>query len=173
MQSEWRMHAGRWFLLIMIQVLVLQQVYIGEGWLRYGEVLIYPLFIMAFPLRVHNAFLILAAFVTGLAVDLFYDTVGVHAGTAVFSAFIRPLILRMVEPRSGYDPRQPLTRRHLGMRWYLQYTALFMVLHIFMLQVLQVFTFYHFGEIVLRTVLTWVLSMSIILVQDLIFNPRS
>jgi hypothetical protein len=173
MQSEWRMHISRWFLLILIQVLVLQQVRIGEGWLRYGEVLIYPLFILFFPMRIHNALLILLAFVTGLAVDLFYDTVGVHAGASVFSAFVRPLTLRMVEPRVGYDARQPLTRRQLGLRWFLLYTALFMALHIFVLQVLQVFTLYHFGEILLRSALTWVLSMSILLVQDLIFNPRS
>lgn len=172
MNREWRVHGVRFVSLLLLQVLVLRQVSPGDGWLRYGEVFIYPLFLMALPLRMHSAFLCGLGFTAGLLVDVFYDTPGVHAGASVFSAYLRPLILRLIEPRAGYDARQHLTRATFGMPWFLRYTALFLVVHIFILQVLSVFTFYYFTEIMIRTLFSLALSFTVLLLQDLVFNPR-
>lgn len=172
MNREWRVHGVRFVLLLLVQVLLLRQINPGEGWLRFGEVFIYPLFFMTLPLRMHTAFLCGLAFLAGLLVDQFYDTPGVHAGAAVFSAYLRPLVLRMIEPRAGYDPRQHPTRATFGMPWFLRYVALFLLVHIFLLQVLTVFTFYYFTEILVRTLLSWALSFTVVFLQDLVFNPR-
>lgn len=173
MNAEIRNQSLRFLVLLLLQVLVLRQVSLGTDWLRYGEVLVYPLFLMMLPMRMHTGFQVGLAFLMGLLVDLFYDTPGVHAAAATASTYFRPLILRLIEPRSGYDLRQPLTRKSFGMGWFTTYTALFLLLHIFLVQLLSVFTFYYFGELLLRTLLTWVLSLTVLYLQDLLMNPQS
>jgi len=172
MNREWRLHGLRFLLLLLVQVLVLRQINPGGGWLRFAEVMVYPLFLMLLPLRMHPAFLCGLGFLAGLLVDMFYDTPGVHAGAGAFSAYLRPLVLRLIEPRAGYDPRQHPTRATFGMTWFLRYAALFLFLHIFIMQILSVFTFYYFTEILWRTLLSWFLSLTVVFLQDLVFNPR-
>lgn len=172
MQSEWRPHSIRLLLLVLLQVLVLRQIIPGEGWLQHGEVILYPLFIMMLPLRWHLAFIVMSSFFCGLVIDLFYDTPGVHAATSTLTAFLRPIILQIIAPRSGYDPKQPLTRSAFGPRWFASYAVIFLFVHILMLQIFKVFTFYYFFEILWKTLLTWILSLGVLLLQDLIFNPK-
>ncbi len=172
MYSELRPHIIRLLLLVLLQVLVLRQIIPGDGWLRHGEVILYPLFIMMLPLRWHAAFIIMGAFFCGLITDLFYDTPGVHAAASTLTAFLRPLILQIISPRSGYDPKQQLTRSTFGPRWFAFYAGTFLLVHILSLQIFNVFTFYYFTEILWRTLLTWIMSFGVIMLQDLIFNPK-
>ncbi len=173
MNSEVRPHIIRFFFLVLLQVLILRQVQLGEDWLRFAEILIYPLIIMMLPMRWSPAILILVAFFIGLIIDSFYDTPGVHAGASTFSAFVRPLVLQIIAPRAGYDPKQNLTRATFGMTWLTSYTAIFLLIHILAVQLLTVFTFYYWGELLLRTGFSWILSVIIILLADLVFNPKS
>lgn len=145
----------------------------GEGWLRNGEVYLYPFFIMLLPMQLHSAALAAIGFLTGLTIDTFYDTPGVHAGAATFSAFVRPVILKLIEPRAGYNIRVSPQRSQLGLAWFFRYTFLFLFIHSFAVQVLHVFTFYYFWDILLRTVLSWILSVLLILLADFVFNSRS
>ena len=79
----------RWFLLVLMQVFILKQMYTNTAVLEHLHLLLYPLFIILLPIRTPNVLVMLLGFVTGLTVDLFYDSIGVHAAAAVFAAFIR------------------------------------------------------------------------------------
>ncbi|MBK7344982.1 MAG: hypothetical protein IPJ06_18920 [Saprospiraceae bacterium] len=173
MNQETRPHIIRFFVLVLLQVLILRQIQLGEDWLRFAEILIYPLIVMMLPMIWPSSLTILIAFIIGMVIDSFYDSPGVHAGASTFSAFVRPLILQIIAPRAGYDPKQHLTRATFGMTWLLSYTALFMFIHILAVQLLTVFTFYYWGELLMRTAFSWVLSVVIILLADLVFNPKS
>ncbi len=173
MSQELRPHIIRLIFLVLLQVLILRQIQLGEDWLRFAEILIYPLLLMMLPMRWSPAIIILVAFLIGLIIDSFYDTPGVHAGASTFSAFFRPVVLRIISPRSGYDPKQHLTRATFGMTWMASYIAIFLFVHILIVQLLTVFTFYYWDELLLRTGLTWILSVSIIFLADIIFNPKA
>ena len=166
-------HLLRFLLVLLLQTMVFQQVSLGDNWLRFAEVLIYPIFIMMAPLRWHSAAVISASFLLGLLVDSFADTPGVHAATATATAFVRPVILNIIAPRAGYDPNQTLTRATFGLGWWTSYTALFLFVHCLIYASLTVFTVYHFAEILLRTILTMILSFTVIILQDLLFSPRA
>lgn len=173
MQGTWQRHSIKLVVLLLIQVLILRQVPLGGGWLPYGEVFIYPLFVLTLPLRMHGAFIIMAAFVCGITVDLFYDTPGVHAGASVLTAYARPLILSVVEPRTGYDITDTLKRDNLGTGWFISYVSLFFLIHIFVVQIFTFFTFYHFDKVVFSTLLSWLLSVLVVVLQDFILKPKS
>lgn len=172
MNQEIRVNSIRFLILLLTQVLILHQVSLGDEWLRFAEILIYPMFIMLMPMRWPSSLIILLAFLTGLIVDAFYDTPGVHAGASTLSAFARPLILQIIAPRAGYDPKQPLTKSMFGMAWFASYTALFLLVHIFTVQLLTVFTFYYWTELFLRFALSWILSVILMILVDIIFNPK-
>lgn len=172
MNREIRIHMIRAFVLILIQTLILREVQLGSSWLRFAEILIYPLILMLLPMRWPPAVNLLIAFSTGLIIDMFYDTPGVHSGASTFAMFIRPLVLRIIAPRAGYDVKQSPTRATFGTGWFLSYVALFMLMHVFLVALMTVFTVFHWEELLLRTVLTWFLSVVIILLADLIFNPK-
>ncbi len=59
--------------LILFQVLILQRVVLGEEWLNFPAVFIYPLFIILLPLRIPHPLLVFVGFITGIIIDLFYN----------------------------------------------------------------------------------------------------
>jgi len=172
MSTELRSHLIRFVALLLLQVLILQRIVPAGEWTRLAEVFLYPLFVMRLPQSWHPALLVACGFAMGIQVDLFYDTPGVHAAAGTLSAFLRPAILRAISPRAGYDGKTALTRRSFGMGWFVSYSALFLAVHILAVQSFTVFTFYYIGEILLRAVLTWVVSFGILFLMDLVINPR-
>ena len=89
----------RFIILIAVQVLVLNHVEISG----YINPFLYVLFILMLPIRIPRLFLLVIAFATGLCVDLFSNTAGMHAAACVLMAYFRPGWLKIIAPRDGYD----------------------------------------------------------------------
>jgi hypothetical protein len=157
---------------VLIQALVLQRIILGEGWLDYPPVFLYPLFIVLLPLRTPHALLVLIGFVCGISVDLFYSSYGLHAAASAFTAYLRPTVLRFLEPRGGYNINHSPTKYRYGAAWFLQYCSILMVLHLFFFFSVDAFTFVFLGKIALRTVTSFAISMLFIILYIYSFNPK-
>ena len=158
---------------VLLQGLVLQRIYIGGASFNYFSLIIYPVVIMLLPIQTSRAALIFIGFAMGLAVDLFYGSLGVHASACLFIAFIRPMVLRIMEPRGGYPiPSSPLPR-DFGLQWFVQYSALMLVFYLLFYFSMEVFTFVYLGQILLKTISSFILSMLAILAYIMLFNPKS
>ncbi|MFT4031368.1 MAG: hypothetical protein QM669_03035 [Siphonobacter sp.] len=72
---------------------------------------------------------LLMAFGTGFFVDLFYNTLGLHAASTVFLAFARPTILRILTPARGYEERTEPLISDMSLRWVISYVFLSALLH--------------------------------------------
>ncbi len=158
--------------LVFIQGLVFKNV--GVGWERfpYLHIIVFPVFIMLLPLRVPRALLVLLGFAVGITVDLFYGTLGIHASAAVFTAYIRPFVLRVLEPRAGYNMNYSPTAARMGTGWFMQYAAILLFLHLFFYFSVEAFTFVYITDILLKTGVSFVVSMIFLIVYTLIFNPE-
>src|SRR5690606_32867240 len=64
---------------------------------------IYLLAILSFPITMRSFALILISFCLGLLIDVFYDTLGLHAAAVTLVAFLRPYWLKAIGPNGGYD----------------------------------------------------------------------
>ncbi len=157
--------------LVLLQAMVLQYISIGGSRSNYFHAIVFPLFIIWLPLRIHHALLVLLGFAIGITVDLFYDSLGIHASACVFIAFIRPLILRFISPQGGYNMNFSPTRARFGTSWFLIYAAIMMLAYLFFYFSVEVFTFYLFGEIALRTLCSFFLSMFFITILQFLVNP--
>ncbi len=162
----------RFLALVLIQVLILKNINIGGQSFDYIHLIIYPLFLILLPLRTPHSILVLLGFLIGLCIDAFYDTYGIHASASVFTGFIRPYVLKLFEPKGGYNLNYSPTKRRLGFNWFLFYCSTMLVVHLFFYFSVDAFTFYYFYEITLRTISTFILSMLIILIYKFVFDPE-
>ncbi len=157
--------------LILLQVLVLRQIVIGPPGLARVTAMVYPLFIMLLPMRVPREALMILGFFLGLIVDIFYDSPGVHASATVLLAFLRPTILRLIEPRGDYKTNQNPNIRNYGTGWFVQYALLLLFAHHLMYFSMEIFTPVYFWTILWKTLLALGLSFIFIMAIMLITNP--
>ena len=78
-------NVGRWVLLVLLQVLVLNNVYLGG----YINPFIYVLFILVLPTGINKLLMLSLAFCSGLVVDVFCNMLGFHAFACTLVAFAR------------------------------------------------------------------------------------
>ncbi len=161
-------------ILIIVQVLILKRVGLGGSWLSLnGDLFIYPLIILMLPFKLSRHYVILIGFGVGLVIDLFYDTIGVHAFALTAMAYARGILLSYLEPRGGYQLSMNPTMRSLGVNWLFTFTALSLCLHSFLYFTAEIFTFVYIGKILLKTIVTIVLSLVVTMGYHFLFNPRS
>jgi hypothetical protein len=159
----------RFFVLFLVQILILINVEINSN---YVNLYLYPVFLFLLPIRMEKVLLLIIAFIMGISIDFFYDSSGVHAATSVFTVYLRSGILRLVEPRGGYEANHAPTKQQFGARWFYQYTGFLLFLHLLLVFLLEVFNFVGFGTIMLKTILSFLLSMLLVVIYVSIFNPR-
>ena len=162
----------RFLVFVLVQVLLLKNIDIGGVNFNYISIIIYPLFIFLLPFRVPHALLILLGFLIGISVDIFYDSFGVHASASVFSAWIRPGVLRLFTPKGGYNLNYSPVPDRYGFNWFLAYVATMLFAHLFFYFSVDAFTFYYIDKILLRTISSFIISLGVIILYQVIFNPK-
>ncbi len=162
----------RFFGLALLQGLVFQSVGSGMENFRYLYVIIFPIFILLLPMRTPVPLVILLGFTIGIFVDILYGTLGLHASAAVFTAYARSFVFKILEPRGGYNVNLSPTVQNLGPQWFLKYSSMMMFLHLFFYFSVEAFTFVFIVDILLKTVVSFMVSMLFLLIFQLIFNPK-
>jgi len=171
MNEIWRRNLIRIIFILGIQVLLLKRVNLTLGEFNYVHLTIYGLVIALLPYGLNRSILILIAFLIGLFVDVFYDSVGVHAGGSVLIAFLRYYVLQILSPRDGYK-HEGLTPYRYGIPWFLSFIAIMLLIHLTAIYSLEAFSFVYIKEIILRSVFSFLASLFIVMVGIFIFNPR-
>src|SRR5580658_7192394 len=108
----------RFIILVGIQVLVLNNLELNGVFNPY----IYPLFILLLPINTPKWLLLLLGFGTGLVIDMFSNTMGMHAAATTLLAYMRPYILNVLQPSGGYEPEDKPTLSNMGFRWFITYS---------------------------------------------------
>jgi rod shape-determining protein MreD len=127
---------------------------------------VYIMFILLLPVEISPWLLLIISFFTGLTIDFFIGTPGLHASATVLSGFLRPYVLRLISPRDGYDPGATPSMEIYGFRWFLIYTLFIVLIHHFSLFYLEVFRFADFLRTLLRVLLSSVFSVTFILLAE-------
>ncbi len=157
----------RFLVVILFQVLVLDNIQMGG----YLNPYFYVLFIILMPFETPRWFMLITAFILGLSVDLFTNTLGMHAAATVFMALLRPWILNIFAPRDGYEPDTFPRIFFYGFNWFLRYSLVMVFFHHLALFYIEVFHFQDFLSTFLRVILsTLVTTSTIILSQYFIFR---
>ncbi|UOQ75874.1 hypothetical protein MUN84_14690 [Hymenobacter sp. 5516J-16] len=70
-----------------------------------GWCFIYLGFLLFLPIATPIVVQLLLGFITGVTLDIFFDTGGVHAAAAVLLMYLRPWVLRLLTPATATIPR--------------------------------------------------------------------
>lgn len=132
----------------------------------------YIFFILLLPLGISNFLLYLLAFVTGLTVDLFYDTLGVQAASSVVLAWTRIAFMRITLEPDHHDKWATPKLGEMPIRWFLPYLFIGTLTHHFTLQLLAAFTFTQFHYTLFRTVFSCIFTVVIMLLFSLLIYRR-
>ncbi|MGB3777168.1 MAG: Rod shape-determining protein MreD [Tunicatimonas sp.] len=113
------------FVFIILQIVVVRNLVLFDTAFCY----VYVAFILLLPIELGVVTAMLLGFVSGLLVDAFYNTLGIHAAASVFIMFIRPRWLQFLTPRGGYDISAVPTPQALGLRWFAAYALPMLLIH--------------------------------------------
>jgi rod shape-determining protein MreD len=148
--------------LILLQVLLFNNIQFSG----YVNPYVYIMLIMLLPVEISPWLLLLISFFTGLTLDFFTATPGMHTSATVLTGFLRPYILRILSPRDGYDAGATPSMEIYGFRWFLFYTITIVIVHHFALFFLEVFRFADFFRTLLRVLLSSLFTAAFILLAE-------
>lgn len=159
---------GRFIVLVLFQVLVLNNIQFSG----YVNPFMYVLFILLLPFETPRWLLLLSGFLLGLSVDIFSNTLGLHASATVFMAFMRPYVLRIISPHDGYETGTFPRVFYYGVTWFLNYAIILVVMHHLFLFYIEVFRFAEFFRTLLRVILSASFSILIIVISQYIIYRK-
>lgn len=159
---------GRFLLLMLLQVLVLNNVYLGG----YITPFLYVLFIAMLPTSTGRIAMLFIAFATGLCLDVFTNMLGFHTFACTLVGFLRVVGLNKIILRDNEEEIETPSIFSGSYQQFAVYLLLVLLAYNFTYYALTVFSFRELPGILLSTfwstLITWVLA---ILYQAL-FLPR-
>lgn len=158
----------RFILLVAIQVALLK----NTGYYNLSIPYLYILFILLLPFRIPNLMLFTVAFLCGITIDVFYDTLGLHALACTVLAFVRILFISLTVQRDGFDNEPEPRLGTMGFRWFLFYTVILTFSHHLVLFTFENFRWYDIGFTMVRALLSTLLSSFLILLTEFIFYRK-
>lgn len=160
-------NSARFVLLVLLQVLILNHI----NFIGFVNPYVYILFILLFPVDGNKPLLILSSFFLGFCIDVFGDSVGIHAAASVFIAYIRPFVLKFSFGVSYEYNMIKINKAPQGAKF--AYVGVMILLHHFILFALEIFSFSHILLILRSTLLSGVFSVLLIMSILLLFSRKS
>lgn len=157
----------RWVILLFVQIFLLRNL----NFYNLSTPFIYVLFLLALPFGIPNLVLFILAFVTGLTLDSFYDTLGVHTSACVVLAFVRILFISVSVNREAFDEPEP-SLGNMGFKWFSIYATLCIFFHHLVLFFLEAFKFTELLYTLARCLTSFLFSLIAILLVEFIFYNR-
>jgi len=162
----------RAIILFLAQIIIFKQITFSLGGLAFIHFLIYPMVILLMPIKTPRPVLLITAFVFGMALDMFYDSIGIHAAALVFTAYIRNLVIAFIEPIEGYNMVDVPTIKVMGIGWFVTYTSILLLFHIFVYFSIEAFSFVYIFEIFLNSIFSFIVSFVVIIILQFLIRTK-
>ena len=148
----------RFILLVLFQVLVLKNI----QFLGYINPYLYILFILVLPVQMPRWLLLILAFILGMTIDVFSNTIGMHAFATVLVAFFRDGIIKLfTNIEEGNNPTPSF--HTFGVSAFVKYVVLIVIIHHTTLFLLEAFSFAHFWIMLTKILLSSLVTIMLIL----------
>ncbi|MEZ0485567.1 hypothetical protein [Fibrella aquatica] len=112
-------------LYIILQILFVRNLVLFD----YGFCFVYVACILLMPNEISQTWLLLLAFATGVIIDTFYNTLGIHAAATVLMTYVRPLIIRVQMSQRIQESRVIFTLQELGFGEFFKYVFVLVLIH--------------------------------------------
>ena len=158
----------RFLLLAFVQVMVLDNIQLHALFHPY----IYPLFILLLPIETPKWLLLFLGFLSGWVIDFYSHTGGIHASASLLVAFLRPFMLNMIRPSSGYQPEDRPTISSKGFLWFFTYCSILIFIHHLWVFMIGTLSLTQFVFVIGKIVLSSAVSIAIVIMLQYLFYRR-
>jgi hypothetical protein len=154
----------RFFFLIFFQGLILNHVNLGG----YINPYFYIYFILLLPFSTPRWMLLILAFILGIGIDMFTNTIGLNAAACVIMAFARPFVISAISsgPESLIGDTPSL--KNQGLKWFLYYAIILILVHHISLFYLEIFRFSEFLATFIRVLLSSAFTLILVMISEYI-----
>lgn len=167
--NEFLKNIARFIVFILVQVYILNKI---PHLHKFITPYLYYLFILWLPFSISRQWLLLIGFLTGLTLDYFTMTPGLHAAACTLIAYVRPFVINILTPKdsSEFNYKEPSPR---AMQWtpYAVYVFILTLLHHGYMVLLEWLSFGNFLDFIIKVVATTGISILLIFTVELLF-PR-
>jgi len=122
---------------------------------------LYIIFVIVFPLYKDKTLLLISSFLLGLFIDFLTNDGGIHAFSLVFISYIRFYVLQIITNKTDAD-FESLNIRDISFLSLTLWIIILTVIHHLLLFLLEQFSFEQFGSLLLKTFLTSIFSVVLI-----------
>lgn len=149
------------------------QIYIFNNVNLFGYINPYPyiLFLLVFPFTANRAVYIFIAFLTGLTMDMFGNSGGVHAAACLFLAYLRPVALRFSFGVSYEYNAIKLSKVSFYERFI--FISIMVLIHHLVLFLLEVFNISNILYTLNKTLITSIFTIILCVTINILFSSRN
>jgi rod shape-determining protein MreD len=158
----------RFIFLVFIQVFLLKNI----GYYNLSEPFLYILFILLLPFETPNWLVFILAFVMGITIDTFYDTLGVNAAACTVLAFVRIIFIQLTVQRLSFEIEPEPKLGIMGFRWFFFYASILTSVHHTTLFLIEDFSLTDIQYTLLRIALSSLFTIFLMLVAEFIFYRK-
>jgi len=156
------------FIYVLYQVMILQNVVLFHT----AFCFLYVLYLLILPVESNPMMLMGIGFLMGFAVDMFYESIGLHAFASVTVMYLRNYWLNSLIPQGGYDSSSVPTLAMNGMQWFLIYAVPLIFLHHALLFFLEAGGLNMFFFTLWKVLTSTLFTTIVILIAQLLFPGR-
>jgi hypothetical protein len=161
-------HIILFFVYILVQVMLLKNLVLFDS----AFCFLYIVFILLLPFEMSAMMTIVIGFITGLTIDIFYDSMGLHAFATVLISYLRNYWLSVITPQGGYDAGNSPTLAANGVQWFLVYAIPLVFIHHLVLFFLEATGFEMFWYTMLKIIGSLLFTMIVIVFLQLLVPQR-
>lgn len=163
----WR-NIGRFVLLALVQLLVLNNVYLGG----YVMPMLYVLFILMLPTSTGRIPMLLIAFGTGLLMDIMAGALGFHALACTVVVMMRILFADRILTRGENVAIANPGIYSVTPQYFISYLMLMLGIFYLLFYLLEIFSFRGFGGVLLATVCSTLVTTLLAVLYQWVFLKR-
>lgn len=156
------------FIYLLYQVLILQNVVFAHT----AFCFLYVAFLLVLPVETNPLALMGIGFLMGFAVDMFYDSLGLHAFACVLIMYLRNYWLGNLTPQGGYDSNDVPSLALNGLQWFTVYAAPLILVHHCALFFIEAGGFGMFWFTLWKTIASTLFTLLVILIAQFLFPSR-
>ena len=156
------------FVYLLYQVMILQNVVLFHT----AFCFLYVLYLLILPVEANPMALMGVGFLLGFAVDLFYESIGLHAFASVTIMYLRNFWLNSLTPQGGYDSSSVPTIAMNGVQWFLVYAMPLVFIHHAVLFFMEAGGFKMFWFTLWKVITSTLFTTVVILLAQFLFPGR-
>lgn len=163
--------------ILTIQIFILNDIMLKSSLTILGfpvfTPIIYPLILLVLPVNTPHWLLMILGFITGLTMDMFSNTPGMHAAAMVLICYLRPFILKLFFQQTAKELKDAIPSLYkLGFTSFIIYVGFTILIHHFVFYTLEIWSIKSILIILLKTIVSAIMSILLILLGQLLFAKK-